>query len=182
MTSHLQGRGLDSILGQGIRPHVLQLRVRIPLKVCMPTKRSCMPQQRSKIPSVATKAWRSQINKEILFLKVRKIKTTERIRWRSAPILFGFNERVSSLEPPFTPSGSLLLCFFSVKSRHHSWLKVWQVCQSQLFLRGCLSGITNGADSYTCGSKGSLSPLSPRTVHGISGLSHVTRFGQRVII
>lgn len=59
--------GLDSAPGQGIRSHVLQLRVRMPLKVCMLTKRSCMPQQRSKIPSVATKARRSQINKEILF-------------------------------------------------------------------------------------------------------------------
>lgn len=55
--------GLDSAPGQGIRSHVLQLRVRMPLKVCMLTKRSCMPQQRSKIPSVATKARRSQINK-----------------------------------------------------------------------------------------------------------------------
>ena len=61
--------GLDSVPGQGIRSHVLQLRVRMPLKVCMPTKRSCMPQQRLKIPSVATKARHSQINKEILFLK-----------------------------------------------------------------------------------------------------------------
>ena len=56
------------------------------------------------------------------------------------------------------------------------------MCQSQLFLRGCLHGITSGADSYTCGSKGSLSPLPPRTVHSISGLGHVTCFGQRVII